>query len=65
MALTISGPSAGIVCVFTMTRRGPVDPHLGRGPALIPLCLRLDCLGSLPGAVLVGFLPGALSFDKV
>ncbi|MCE8538361.1 branched-chain amino acid ABC transporter permease [Ruegeria pomeroyi] len=61
MAFAISGLLAGIACVFIMARRGSVDPHLGFDPVLkaFVACV-VGGFGSLPGAVLGGFLLGAV-----
>lgn len=60
-AFMISGLLAGIACVFIMARRGSVDPHLGFNPVLkaFVACV-VGGFGSLPGAVLGGFLLGAI-----
>ena len=60
-AFMISGLLAGIACVFIMARRGSVDPHLGFDPVLkaFVACV-VGGFGSLPGAVLGGFLLGAI-----
>lgn len=60
-AFLISGLLAGIACVFIMARRGSVDPHLGFDPVLkaFVACV-VGGFGSLPGAVLGGFLLGAI-----
>ncbi|MEM6988152.1 MAG: branched-chain amino acid ABC transporter permease, partial [Pseudomonadota bacterium] len=60
-AFLISGLLAGIACVFIMARRGSVDPHLGFDPVLMAFvaCV-VGGFGSLPGAVLGGFLLGAI-----
>ena len=61
IAFMISGLLAGIACVFIMARRGAVDPHLGFDPVLkaFVACV-VGGFGSLPGAVLGGFLLGAV-----
>ena len=61
IAFMISGLLAGIACVFIMARRGSVDPHLGFDPVLAAFvaCV-VGGFGSLPGAVLGGFLLGAV-----
>ena len=61
MAFMISGILAGIACIFIMARRGSVDPHLGFDPVLkaFVACV-VGGFGSLPGAVLGGFLLGAV-----
>ena len=60
-AFLISGLLAGIACVFIMARRGSVDPHLGFDPVLkaFVACV-VGGFGSLPGAVLGGFILGAV-----
>jgi branched-chain amino acid transport system permease protein len=60
-AFLISGLLAGIACVFIMARRGSVDPHLGFDPVLMAFvaCV-VGGFGSLPGAVIGGFLLGAI-----
>ncbi|MEX0343617.1 MAG: branched-chain amino acid ABC transporter permease [Rhizobiaceae bacterium] len=60
-AFMISGLLAGIACIFIMARRGSVDPHLGFDPVLkaFVACV-VGGFGSLPGAVLGGFLLGAI-----
>lgn len=59
MAFLISGLLAGLACIFIMARRGSVDPHLGFNPVLkaFVACV-VGGFGSLPGAVLGGFLLG-------
>ncbi len=61
MAFMISGLLAGLACIFIMARRGSVDPHLGFNPVLkaFVACV-VGGFGSLPGAVLGGFLLGAV-----
>ena len=61
MAFIISGLLAGLACIFIMARRGSVDPHLGFNPVLkaFVACV-VGGFGSLPGAVLGGFLLGAI-----
>ena len=61
MAFMISGMLAGIACIFIMARRGSVDPHLGFDPVLkaFVACV-VGGFGSLPGAVLGGFLLGVV-----
>ena len=60
-AFAISGLLAGIAAVFIIARRGAVDPTLGFNPVLkaFVACV-VGGFGSLPGAVLGGFLLGAL-----
>ncbi len=59
LAFLISGLLAGLACIFIMARRGSVDPHLGFNPVLMAFvaCV-VGGFGSLPGAVLGGFLLG-------
>ncbi|MEM8731640.1 MAG: branched-chain amino acid ABC transporter permease [Pseudomonadota bacterium] len=59
LAFLISGLLAGLACIFIMARRGSVDPHLGFNPVLkaFVACV-VGGFGSLPGAVLGGFLLG-------
>lgn len=61
IAFLISGVLAGLACVFIMARRGSVDPHLGFNPVLkaFVACV-VGGFGSLPGAVVGGFLLGAV-----
>ena len=61
MAFLLSGLLAGLACIFIMARRGSVDPHMGFNPVLkaFVACV-VGGFGSLPGAVLGGFLLGAL-----
>ena len=61
MAFLISGLLAGLACIFIMARRGSVDPHMGFNPVLkaFVACV-VGGFGSLPGAVLGGFLLGAI-----
>ena len=60
-AFAISGLLAGIASIFIIARRGAVDPTLGFNPVLkaFVACV-VGGFGSLPGAVLGGFLLGAL-----
>ena len=60
-AFLISGLLAGLACIFIMARRGSVDPHMGFNPVLkaFVACV-VGGFGSLPGAVLGGFLLGAV-----
>lgn len=60
-AFAVSGLLAGIACIFIMARRGSVDPSMGFNPVLkaFVACV-LGGFGSLPGAVLGGFLLGAI-----
>jgi len=59
-AFAISGLLAGLACIFIMARRASVAPHMGFDPVLIAFvaCV-IGGFGSLPGAVLGGFLLGA------
>jgi len=58
-AFAISGLLAGLASIFIMARRGSVDPHMGFNPVLTAFvaCV-IGGFGSLPGAVLGGFLLG-------
>ena len=60
-AFAISGLLAGIAAIFIIARRGAVDPTLGFNPVLkaFVACV-VGGFGSLTGAVLGGFLLGAL-----
>ena len=60
-AFAISGLLAGIAAIFIIARRGAVDPTLGFNPVLkaFVACV-VGVFGSLTGAVLGGFLLGAL-----
>ncbi len=60
-AFAISGLLAGIASIFIIARRGAVDPTLGFNPVLkaFVACV-VGGFGSLTGAVLGGFLLGAL-----
>ena len=61
MAFAVSGLLAGLACIFIMARRGSVDPTFGFNPVLkaFVACV-VGGFGSLPGAVLGGFLLGAI-----
>lgn len=61
VAFAVSGLLAGLACIFIMARRGSVDPSFGFNPVLkaFVACV-LGGFGSLPGAVLGGFLLGAI-----
>lgn len=61
MAFLLAGLLAGLACIFIMARRGSVDPHMGFNPILkaFVACV-VGGFGSLPGAVLGGFLLGAV-----
>lgn len=58
-AFAISGLLAGLACIFIMARRGSVAPHMGFDPVLTAFvaCV-IGGFGSLPGAVLGGFMLG-------
>lgn len=58
-AFAVSGLLAGLASIFIMARRGSVDPHMGFNPVLTAFvaCV-IGGFGSLPGAVLGGFLLG-------
>ncbi len=58
-AFAMSGLLAGLACIFIMARRGSVSPHMGFDPVLTAFvaCV-IGGFGSLPGAVLGGFLLG-------
>ena len=58
-AFAISGLLAGLACIFIMARRGSVQPNMGFDPVLVAFvaCV-IGGFGSLPGAVLGGFLLG-------
>lgn len=58
-AFAISGLLAGLACIFIMARRGSASPHMGFDPVLTAFvaCV-VGGFGSLPGAVLGGFLLG-------
>jgi branched-chain amino acid transport system permease protein len=60
-AFAISGLLAGLACIFIMARRGSVQPHMGFDPVLVAFvaCV-IGGFGSLPGAVLGGFLLGVI-----
>lgn len=60
-AFAISGLLAGLACIFIMARRGSVAPQMGFDPVLTAFvaCV-LGGFGSLPGAVLGGFILGFL-----
>ncbi|OED37269.1 branched-chain amino acid ABC transporter permease [Chromatiales bacterium (ex Bugula neritina AB1)] len=61
VAFAVSGLLAGLACIFIMARRGSVDPTFGFNPVLkaFVACV-LGGFGSLGGAVLGGFLLGAI-----
>lgn len=58
-AFAISGLLAGLACIFIMARRGSVEPQMGFDPVLTAFvaCV-VGGFGSLPGAVVGGFLLG-------
>lgn len=60
-AFAVSGLLAGLAAVFIIARRGGVDPTLGFNPVLkaFVACV-VGGFGSLPGAVLGGFVLGAI-----
>ncbi|MGF1629272.1 MAG: branched-chain amino acid ABC transporter permease [Kiloniellaceae bacterium] len=60
-AFAISGLLAGLACIFILARRGSVQPHMGFDPVLVAFvaCV-IGGFGSLPGAVLGGFLLGVI-----
>ena len=59
-AFAISGALAGIAAVFLVARRGIVDPVMGFNPLLKAfIAVVIGGLGSLPGAVVGGFVLGA------
>lgn len=58
-AFAISGLLAGLATVFIMARRGAVDPFMGFTPVLKAFVAAvIGGFGSLPGAVLGGFVLG-------
>jgi branched-chain amino acid transport system permease protein len=60
-AFAISGALAGIAAVFLVARRGIVDPVMGFNPLLKAfIAVVIGGLGSLPGAVVGGFVLGAI-----
>ena len=60
-AFAVSGLLAGIAGVLWVSQRGSVDPLMGTVPVIKAfIAVVLGGLGSLPGAVLGGFLFGAL-----
>lgn len=60
-AFAISGLLAGLACIFIMARVGSVEPGMGFDPVLVAFvaCV-IGGFGSLPGAVLGGFLLGII-----
>ena len=60
-AFAVSGFLAGLAAIFIIARRGVVDPFMGFTPVLKAFVAAvLGGFGSLPGAVVGGFLLGAL-----
>lgn len=60
-AFAISGALAGVATLLYIARRGTVDPYMGLFPVLKAfIAAVLGGLGSLTGAVVGGFLLGAL-----
>jgi branched-chain amino acid transport system permease protein len=58
-AFAISGCLAGLAAIFYVARRGAVDPLMGLTPVLKAfIAAVIGGLGSLPGAVVGGFLLG-------
>jgi branched-chain amino acid transport system permease protein len=61
LAFAISGALAGIAAVLWVAQRGSVDPFMGAAPVLKAfIATVLGGLGSLNGAVLGGFVVGAV-----
>jgi branched-chain amino acid transport system permease protein len=61
MAFAISGLLAGVAAVFILARRGTVEPTMGFVPLLKAfIAVIIGGLGSLSGAVVGGFVLGAL-----
>ncbi len=61
LAFAISGLLAGVAAVLWVAQRGSVDPLMGATPVLKAfIATVLGGLGSLPGAVLGGFVVGAV-----
>jgi branched-chain amino acid transport system permease protein len=60
-AFAISGALAGVAALFVVARRGTVDPQMGFNPVLKAfIATIIGGLGSLSGAVLGGFVLGAI-----
>lgn len=60
-AFAITGVLAAAVAILYILRTGALDPELGRGPLLVAFVGGvIGGLGSLPGAVLGGFVLGAI-----
>lgn len=61
MAFAISGLLAGIAAIFILARRGTVEPTMGFVPLLKAfIAVIIGGMGSLSGAVVGGFVLGAL-----
>jgi len=61
VAFAISGAMAGIAAIFIVARRGTVDPAMGTDPVIAAfIATVIGGLGSLSGAVVGGFVLGAL-----
>ncbi len=61
LAFAISGALAGVAAVLWVAQRGSVDPLMGATPVLKAfIATVLGGLGSLPGAVIGGFVVGAV-----
>jgi branched-chain amino acid transport system permease protein len=61
LAFAISGLLAGVAAILWVAQRGSVDPLMGATPVLKAfIATVLGGLGSLPGAVLGGFVVGAV-----
>lgn len=57
LAFAISGALAGLAGIFVVATRGTVDPTMGFDPVLVAfICTVIGGLGSLPGAVIGGFV---------
>jgi branched-chain amino acid transport system permease protein len=60
-AFAISGSLAGVAALFVVARRGTVDPQMGFNPVLKAfIATIIGGLGSLSGAVVGGFVLGAI-----
>jgi branched-chain amino acid transport system permease protein len=60
-AFGITGLLAGVVAILYVLRVGAIDPEIGRGPLLVAFVGGvIGGLGSLPGAVLGGFVLGMI-----